>query len=220
MAHKLGIYSSIPWVGQKAQLEDAYHNLKLSKGLEFNPSQFYYHIQDTETHFQCPESTQGKHVGDLFQQSLGGSDSSVGKVLNLTCNYPRVLSSIPANSKGHEFITSLRGSRWVGGCGCVNLCAWLSVWSSLVTDLKHSKHWNTFRSVIDNNHEFIIRWWITRHSWHPVSLDGRWCNLIIKKFKEGEGEEHLQRAQDEEEEANHDGHIQWWWLHGYTTWIF
>ena len=49
---------------------------------------------------------------DLFWPSLGGSNSSVGKVLNLTCNNLRVMSSIPANSKGHaKFQVSCKISR-------------------------------------------------------------------------------------------------------------
>ena len=44
---------------------------------------------------------------DLFQCFLGGSDSSVGKVLNLICNSPGVLRSIPANSCKHTFSLSL-----------------------------------------------------------------------------------------------------------------
>ena len=42
--------------------------------------------------------TQGNHVEDLFQDFLGGSDRTIGKVLNLITNIPRVQSSIPAIS--------------------------------------------------------------------------------------------------------------------------
>ena len=42
--------------------------------------------------------TQGYHVGQLFQQSLGGSNSSNDKVLNLNSNVSRVQGSIPASS--------------------------------------------------------------------------------------------------------------------------
>ena len=37
-------------------------------------------------------------MGHLFQQSLGGSNSSIDKVLNLISNISRVQGSIPANS--------------------------------------------------------------------------------------------------------------------------
>ena len=42
--------------------------------------------------------TQGYHVGHLFQQSLGGSNSSIDKVVNLISSVLRVQGSIPASS--------------------------------------------------------------------------------------------------------------------------
>ena len=42
--------------------------------------------------------TQGYYVEDLFQSFSGGSDCSIGKVLNLITIIPRVQSSIPAIS--------------------------------------------------------------------------------------------------------------------------
>ena len=42
--------------------------------------------------------TQGYHVRHLFQQSLGGSNSLVGKVLNAISHIPGVKGSIPAIS--------------------------------------------------------------------------------------------------------------------------
>ena len=42
--------------------------------------------------------TQEYHVGHLFQQSLGGSNSSIDKVVNLISSVLRVQGSIPASS--------------------------------------------------------------------------------------------------------------------------
>ena len=42
--------------------------------------------------------TQGYHVGHLFQQSLGGSNSLIDKVVNLISSVSRVPGSIPASS--------------------------------------------------------------------------------------------------------------------------
>ena len=47
--------------------------------------------------------TQGNHVKDLFQDFLGRSDRTIGKVLNLIFNILRVQGSIPAISHSTNY---------------------------------------------------------------------------------------------------------------------